>query len=104
MSMGGSCFTRLVLLKFPTTFKGFIKGSSIVTASNLNFKVFIWLHIKVDVIGSIESVVSMKEVVTSMKDLNQGKGKPKPQMFIGLHIGVDVTSFIEVIASMKDMD
>jgi hypothetical protein len=71
MSMGGSCLTRSVLLEFPTTFKGSIRGSSTITASNLNLEVFIRLHIRVDVIGSIE-------VVASMKDLDQRKGKPEP--------------------------
>jgi hypothetical protein len=71
MSMGGSCLTRLVLLKFPTTFKGSIKGLFTVTISNVNLEVFIRSHIRVDVIRSIE-------VVASMKDLNQRNGKPKP--------------------------
>jgi hypothetical protein len=70
MLMGGPCPTRLMLLKFPIAFKGSVKGSSTVVASNLNLEVFIGLHIGIDVTSSIE-------VVISVKDLDQGKGGMK---------------------------
>jgi hypothetical protein len=70
MSMGGSCLARLMLLKFPIAFKGFVKGSSIIATLNLNLEVFIGLHIGVDVTSSIK-------VVASVKDLDQRRGGMK---------------------------
>jgi hypothetical protein len=70
MLMGGPCLARLMLLEFPTAFKGSVKSSSTIVVSNMNLEVFIIVHIGIDVTSSIE-------VVTLVKIFDQGRGGMK---------------------------